>query len=94
MYTPYYFITLTRELFAALTYTSSLVTSLVAPFVIKLAGTRGTLVLGCLFYSGMYVGAVFLEAWTIYLGAIVSGKSVQNHYTGHPTSYYFTPSAG
>ena len=59
---------------AGILYLSSITSAVASPVVLNLIGVRSTIGVGALLYSGLFVGVIFLKAWTIYLGSCITGK--------------------
>ena len=60
----------------AITYISSIMVALASPFLISIIGIRASLGLGSILYVTIFIGTIFLKAWTIYLGSVITGMGM------------------
>ena len=60
-------------MFSAITYISSILFAFLAPLMLQVVGVRVTLFLSAILYTGFFIGIIFLEPWTLYLGSVIAG---------------------
>ncbi|KAL5269201.1 hypothetical protein ACHWQZ_G002881 [Mnemiopsis leidyi] len=56
-----------------LTYLSSISIALITPPIISVIGVRATFGIASILYCGLFIGIIFLQDWTIYLGSFIAG---------------------